>query len=174
MADKNKKPDPIKKKKIQSKYRDNSYTPEKSISVFGATLHIPSIENNKEKRDYISRLRKGKRNEIHNAQSRDQKRKIKTKYSAEIKKARGGKTWIGEKISDTKEFIDDVKILKSEVENTKVGRVVRQASDIVSAVASANPERIVREGVDTYNNVKNFNKKKSDSKTKSQDGCVCK
>ena len=174
MPDKNKKPDPIKKKKIQSKYRDNSYTPEKSINVFGATLHVPSIENNKKKRDYISRLRKGKRNEIHNAQSRDQKRKIKTKYSAEIKKARGGKTWIGEKISDTKEFIDDVKILKSEVENTKVGRVVRQASDIVSAVASANPERIVREGVDTYNNVKNFNKKKSDSKTKSQDGCVCK
>ena len=174
MADKNKKPDPIKKKKIQSKYRDNSYTPEKSISVFGARLHVPSIENNKEKRDYISRLRKGKRNEIHNAQSRDQKKEIKTKYSAEIKKARGGKTWIGEKISDTKEFINDVKILKSEVENTKVGRVVRQASAVVSAVASANPERIVREGIDTYNSVKNINKKKSDSKTKSQDGCVCK
>ena len=159
-------------------YRSGTYTDEKTVGFLGASFSVPSIESNKEKRNYIGRLRKGRKNEIHNATTKEQKSQIKTKYSAEIRKARGGKSWLGEKISDTKEFIDDVKILKSEVENTTVGRAVNQAKDIVSAVASSDPERIIREGVDTYNTVRKINKNIKNKNNpvaaiKPQDGCNC-
>lgn len=160
------------------KYRSNSYTPEKKINLFGAEFSIPSIESNKEKRNYIGRLRKGKRNELSNAKNKEQKIAIKKKYSDEIRKARGGKSWVTEKISDAKEFIDDVKILKSQAENTVVGRVVNQGKDIVSAVASADPEKILKEGVDTYQTVRKINKQLTNKNNpvaaiKPQDGCNC-
>ena len=159
-----------------SNYRSGTYTPEKNINIFGAQFSIPSIESNKEKRNYIGRLRKGKRNELSNAKSKEQKIAIKKKYSNEIRNARGGKSWVGEKISDAKEFIDDVKILKSQAESTVVGRVVNQSKDIVSAVASANPEKILQEGVDTYNTVRKINKQLKNNPVaaiKPQDGCNC-
>ena len=154
--------------------------PDKSIEIFGKEVFIPSINSNKKKREKVSNLRTERRNAIKNNDGTQTNREIRQNYNQQIRNERGGKTWAGEVISDGKEFISDVKQLKADLENTVVGRVVNQAKDVVKAVGTMNPQKLVQEGADTYNLVRSIVGKKDKntptevaSLNKPQDGCNC-
>jgi|14_taG_2_1085336.scaffolds.fasta_scaffold03207_9 hypothetical protein len=150
---------------------------DKSLQIFGKEYTVPSIRSNKAKRSQVKSKRQERRAAIKNNDGSRTNKEIRQKFNSEIRNLRGGKTWAGEVISDSREFIDDVKELKSDVEKSFVGRTFSQAKDIVGAVASSDPEKIIKQGVDTFNFAKDtFSKRKNNdivTNNMPQDGCNC-
>lgn len=108
-------------------------------------LFVPKIANDKEKRDRIKDIRKSRRESIKTASTREEKESIRQSARENIRAERGGMSQAKELFTDVKDFTDQVNQLKSNVENTTVGRVARLAKDVVGHISSANLQGIVND-----------------------------
>lgn len=103
---------------------------------------VPKIANDKSKRERIRNIRQNRRSSLKSAETREQRKSIREKARNDIRTERGGISQVREVFQDVKDFGDQLNRLKSNVENTTVGRVANLAKNLIGHISSGNIQGI--------------------------------
>lgn len=133
-------------------------------------LFMPTLANDKQKRQDIKNVRRSRRSAIRNAETREEKKEIRQSARQEIRNLRGGQTQVSEIFGDVKDFNKQVNQLKANVMSTTLGGVYSIGKAIVGSIASGDVQGLAENAVDTVNFVKTGKSPKG--KKKSNNNCA--
>lgn len=133
-------------------------------------LFMPTLANDKQKRQDIKNVRRNRRSAIKNAESREEKKEIRQSAREDIRNLRGGQTQVSEIFSDVKDFNKQVNQLKANVMSTTLGGIYTIGKAIVGNIASGDVQGLAENAVDTVNFVKTGQNPRA--KKKSNNNCA--
>ncbi len=133
-------------------------------------LFMPTLANDKQKRQNIKNVRRNRRSAIRNAETREEKKEIRQSARQEIRNLRGGQTQVSEIFGDVKDFNKQVNQLKANVMSTTLGGVYSLGKAIVGSIASGDVQGIAENAVDAVNFVRTGQSPKA--KKKSNNNCA--
>lgn len=133
-------------------------------------LFMPSLANDKQKRQDIKSVRRSRRSAIRNAETREEKQEIRQSATQEIRNLRGGQTQVSEIFGDVKDFNKQVNQLKANVMSTTLGGIYSLGKAIVGNIASGDVQGLAENAVDTVNFVKSGQNPRA--KKKSNNNCA--
>ena len=133
-------------------------------------LFMPSLANDRQKRQDIRNVRRNRRSAIRNAESREEKQEIRQSARQEIRNLRGGQTQVSEIFGDVKDFNKQVNQLKANVMSTTLGGIYNLGKAIVGNIASGDVQGLAENEVDTDNFVRSG--QNPAAKKKSNNNCA--
>lgn len=133
-------------------------------------LFMPSLANDKQKRQDIKNVRRNRRSAIRNAESREEKKEIRQSAREDIRNLRGGQTQVSEIFGDVKDFNKQVNQLKANVMSTTLGGIYTLGKAIVGNIASGDVQGVAENAVDAVNFAKTGQNPRA--KKKSNNNCA--
>lgn len=133
-------------------------------------LFMPTLANNKQKRQDIKKVRRNRRAAIRNAETREEKKEIRQSARQEIRNLRDGKTQVSEILGDVKDFNRQVNQLKANVMSTTLGGIYTLAKAAAGNIASGDVQGLAENAVEAVNFVRSG--QNPAAKKKSNNNCA--
>jgi hypothetical protein len=133
-------------------------------------LFMPSLANDRQKRQDIRNVRRNRRSAIRNAETREEKKEIRRSARQEIRNLRGGETQVSEIFGDVKDFNKQVNQLKANVMSTTLGGIYSLAKAAAGNIASGDVQGLAENAVEAVNFVRSGQNPRA--KKKSNNNCA--
>lgn len=136
-------------------------------------LFMPKIKSDKQKRQNIRDIRKNRRQNLRNAQSREEKQSIRQEARTLIQQQRGGKTQAGEIIQDVQDTASQVNKLRKNIQSTTLGQVIPIGASIIKNAKNLNVKKLTSNAKDIVSLVTGKSTKGASVIARNSSGCNC-